>query len=70
MRSQSRSSRLGSCRIAFLGTKRCLEAKKRDQEGMIREPGEKHVSDPREGERSLEKFHRSIVKNIGSTIRI
>lgn len=51
MRNKSKSSTLEACGIALLGTKICLETKKRGQQGVIREPGEMHVSDLREGDR-------------------
>lgn len=51
-------------KLPHLGAGRCLEAQKRDQEGVVRdaegEPGERDVSDPREGERG-KKLGRSVV---------
>lgn len=51
MRNKSRRSTLEAVDMPLLGVKRCMEAQKVDQ-GVIREPGERRVSEPWEGEGS------------------
>lgn len=48
MRNKSRRSSLEAVNMPLLGVKRCMEAQKVDQV-VIREPGERHVSEPWEG---------------------
>lgn len=48
MRNKSRNSTLETVNMPLLGVKRCMEAQKVHQ-GVIREPGERHVSESWEG---------------------